>query len=140
LDDPDEPSFPPATIERAGWLIRRFLLPQACDFYAAVPGSTALRTRDIAGWLLTKVLERFVASDLVAGIWACRHLSAKELNDAVDPLVTGGWLEPEEPFPTNRAWRLHPLVRPHFAARADAERTFRAERRELFRRMRTAAA
>ena len=63
--------------------------------------------------------------NLVAGIWACHHLSAKELDEALDPLVTGGWLQPEE-------WRLHPLVRPHFAARAEAERTIRAERCELF--------
>ena len=55
----------------------------------------------------------------------------KELGQLLDPLVAGGWIEPETPFPTNRAWILHPQLRTTLAAQAAAER----ERREHVRNL-----
>jgi hypothetical protein len=135
LNDPEQPVIPAATIERAGWLVRRFLLPMTAEFYASIPGSVFQRMQDIAGWVLTKAPDRILASDLATNVRACRSLSAKELNEAIDPLVTGGWMEPEEPYPTNRAWQLHPALRGHFADRAEIERARRAALRRLFQRI-----
>jgi hypothetical protein len=122
LDAPSEPVITTKTIDRAGILIREFILPQARDFFRALTGAPQQRLRNIAGWILTKAPKRFLASDVTAGVWQCRGLGTKELGEALDPLVSGGWLEPETPFPSNRSWTLHPRVREAFAEQTEVER------------------
>jgi hypothetical protein len=78
---------------------------------------------------------RFLASDLMAEVRACRGIGTKEMGDLLDPLVTGGWIEPETPFPNNRAWTVHPMLRKAFAERAVAEQARREEVRRLFRQI-----
>lgn len=121
------------TVKRAKLLVHDFLLPHARDFYSGLSGSPTQRLRDIAGWVLTKAPTRFRAGDLTANVRSCRAISTKELSDAIDPLVTGGWVEPETPFPNNRAWTIHPELRAVMAARGEAERTRREEIRNLWK-------
>ncbi len=135
LDDPDSELIPQTTVERAAILICGFLLPQARDFFANLAGSPQLRLRDAAGWILTRAPVRFLASDLTAGVWACRGISTKELGELLDPLVTGGWIEPEVPFPSNRAWIINPNLRAAFAARAATESARREEAHRLILRL-----
>ena len=135
LDDPDSELIPAATVERAAILIREFLLPQARDFFANLAGSPQQRLRDAAGWILTRAPMRFLASNLTAGVWSCRGISTKDLGDLLDPLVTGGWLDPETPFPSNRAWIINPNLRAAFAARAETEGARREEARRLFQEL-----
>jgi hypothetical protein len=135
LDNPDSELIPQTTVERAAILIREFLLPQARDFFANLTGSPQQRLRDAAGWILTRAPMRFLASNLTAGVWACRGISTKDLGDLLDPLVTGGWLEPEAPFPGNRAWIINPILRAAFAARAETESARRDEARRLFQEL-----
>jgi hypothetical protein len=132
LNDPTELSIPATTIERAGILIREFVLPQARDFFRSLTGAPQQRLRNVAGWILTKAPMRFLASDVTTGVWGCRGLGTKELGEALDPLVSGGWLEPETPFPSNRAWALHPSLRTAFAERAESERTRCDDVRQMF--------
>jgi hypothetical protein len=132
LDNPDAEVIPTATVERAGILIREFLLPQARDFFGSLSGAPHQRLCDAAGWILTKAPMRFLASDVMAGVRACRGMGTKELGDLLDPLVTGGWIEPEIPFPSNRAWAVHPKLREAFAERAVAEQARREKVRRLF--------
>ena len=54
LDNPDQEVIPTATVERAGLLIREFLLPQARDFFGNLSGSAQQRLRDAAGWILMR--------------------------------------------------------------------------------------
>jgi hypothetical protein len=130
LDDPECETIPDGTIERAGRLARHFLLPHTRNFYSALPGSTTMATRDLGGWLLTKAKERVLASDITSGVKACRGMGSKPLAELLDPFITGGWLEPEEPFPGNRAWILDPyLIRTAYADRARSE----TERRKAIR-------
>jgi Protein of unknown function (DUF3987) len=143
LDGGDGRCIPAATVERARILVYEYLLPNARDFFSIIPGTPLQRTRDVAGWILTHPCDRIVSSDIKASVRSCRSLSTKELNDALDPLVTGAWLRPETDFPSNRAWSVSPGLRQHFADRTDQERERRAEVRELIqnigRRRRAAA-
>jgi hypothetical protein len=129
LDDPDTSIVQPDAIIRADHLVRDFLLPHACDFYAARAADRVARTRDIAGWLLTTAPARIRASDFGKG------LSLQQLNEALDPLVTGGWLEPNIPFKGNREWKLDLAVRAVFAKHAAAAATRREEIRRLWKGM-----
>ena len=135
LDNPDQEVIPTATVERAAILIREFLLPQARDFFANLTGSPQQRLRDAAGWILTRPGKRLLASDVTASVRSCRGIGTKELGELLDPLVPGGWLEPETPFPNNRAWMVHPRLREAFAERTETERARREETRRLFRQI-----
>jgi hypothetical protein len=121
------------TVERAGRLVHQFLLPQARDFFSSLSGSGLQRLRDIAGWVLTKANPRILASDLSAGVWTCRGMTTKQINEALDPLVAGGWLTPESHFPNNRAWKVNHDLSSRFAARTEAERVRREQAREFVR-------
>jgi hypothetical protein len=132
LDDPTQLVIPTETIRRAGMLVNEFILPQARDFFSCLTGAPQQRLRNIAGWILTKAPNRFLASDVTTGVWGCRGLGTKDVGDALDPLVSGGWLEPEAPFPSNRAWTLHPRVRDAFVERTEAERARSEEVRQMF--------
>jgi hypothetical protein len=126
-------TIPAETVERARILVYAYLLPNARDLFGILPGAPLQRTRDIGGWILTSAPDRILASDLKASVRSCRNLSTRELNDALDPLVTGAWLRPETDFPSNRAWFVAQGVRQHFADRGEQERERRAEVRELIR-------
>jgi Protein of unknown function (DUF3987) len=138
LSDPEESEIPTATVTSAHRLVHRFILQHARDFYAALPGGGHGLSQDIAGWLLTRPpgqttngFERFLASDLTAGIRACRALSSRGIVEVLDPFVIGGWLIPENDYPSNRAWWFNPALRLHFAERAKAERERRRVARAL---------
>jgi len=135
IESPQSDELPIGTIERAGWLALRFLLPHARNFYSTLPGAVVALTRDIAGWLLTNAPSRVRASDVTSCVKACRGMGIKPLVEALDPLVTGGWLDPEESFPSNRAWMLNPELRATFAERTKAEAEWRAAVRALIGRM-----
>ena len=138
LENPEVSQLQTETIDRAGRLALRFLLPHACDFYGLLPGASLARARDIGGWLLTQAPSRVRSSDVTSNVKACRGMGIKQLADALDPFVTGGWLEPEEPFPSNRAWALNSELRAAFAERAAVEADRRAAVRALIGRMRGA--
>jgi hypothetical protein len=113
-------------------LIRKYLLPQAKLFFGTLAGSPYQRLREAAGWILTKAPMRFVASDLTANVRGCRGMGTKEIGEMLDLLVTGGWLEPENPFPSNRAWEIHPRLRATLVERHGTERDRREEARRLW--------
>jgi hypothetical protein len=60
-------------------------------------------------------------------------MTTRQLNELLDPLVTGGWLTPEDLPQVNRAWTLDPDVRAAFAAQAEAEGRRRKEVHALIR-------
>ena len=80
--------------------------------------------------MLTKSIDRILASDLKAGVRCCRDLTTRQMADALDPLVTGGWLIPEEPYPSNRAWTVVPGLRQAFEERSVVEARRRAAVRD----------
>jgi hypothetical protein len=135
LEGPRDQVIPIDTIRSARKLTRYYLLRSAANFYSAIPGSQVMLHRDIGGWLLNKAKDRVLASDLTAGVAGCRGLTSRQIGEALDRFITGGWLEPESEFPTNRAWRLDIAVRQVFAGTAQAERerheAIRAQIREI---------
>jgi hypothetical protein len=146
METPEAAEIATDTVQRAHRLVHRFVLQHAKDFYAALPGRGRGLIHDIAGWLLTRrdietpptsEPERILASDLTHGVRACRPLGSKAIAETLDPFVTGGWLTPENDFPTNRAWFFTPGIRNHYATRAQLERERRASARALIKRLGT---
>jgi hypothetical protein len=124
IDDPEQIVIPTETVKRAYRLVRYYLLRQAHGFYSSsIPGSANQIARDIGGWLLTKAPDdRILASDLVHNVKACRSIGAKGIAQALEPFVIGGWLEPQNDFPSNRIWKLNPNVRNVPSASGNGER------------------
>jgi hypothetical protein len=143
MEAPDADAVPSNTVRRASRLVHHFILQHAHDFYATLPGRGRNLTHDIAGWLLTRgpadpmpaEAERILASDLTTAVRACRPLGSKAIGEALDPFVTGGWLVPENDYPTNRAWFFNPATRCQFADQAQLAREQRAEARALVARI-----
>ena len=133
MEAPAETQIADDVVERAGRLMFEYLLPNAYGFYCALPDSGWELTRSIAGWLLTKAPTRFTAGNVQQGVASCARKPLKFIQSALDPLVTGGWLEPETDYPSNRAWTLVDGVREVFAERAKTERERRAELAALVR-------
>ena len=79
IDNPVITTIPTETVERAGVLVRQFLLPNALDFFGVLPGSATERLRDIAGWILAKAPQRIAARDLMAGVRSCRGIKTRTL-------------------------------------------------------------
>jgi hypothetical protein len=126
----------PETIARADKLVRNFIIPHAHAAHASLVPDKVERTKDIAAWLLTKAPVSIRASDIVANVRSCRGLTdPAELNKALEPLTTGGWLEPEIPFPTNRKWTLHLQVREALAHRVAQAVERREQMRQLWERI-----
>jgi hypothetical protein len=143
MEQPDADIVPTDTVQHAHRLVHRFVLQHAHDFYSALPGRGRSLTHDIASWLLTRGTadpapeeqERLLASDLTAGVKACRPLGSKAIGEALDPFVTGGWLVPENDYPSNRAWFFNPAIRCQFATQTQLAREQRAEARALIARI-----
>ena len=138
LDDPEaSPNVPimPDTVAQAERIVREFVLPNALAFYSTIARDRIERTRDIAGWLLTSALSTVRTSDFGKFVRSCRDLSTLQLNTALDPMITGGWLHPETPFPNNRIWTVDPHVRIVFSERAIQERARRKAMREMWQQI-----
>ena len=133
MEAPAERQIADDVVERAGRLMLEYLLPNAYKFYCTLPDSGLALLRSVAGWLLTKAPARFTAGNVQQGVATCAHKPLKFIQDALDPLVTGGWLEPETEYPTNRAWTLIDGVREAFAERGKTERERRAALAALVR-------
>jgi hypothetical protein len=114
------PRVPAAAVEDVANLINGFLLPHALEFYSAgKSGGEQLRT--LASWILTSRKTKILPSDLTTNVWDFRGLGIWDVNKRVSPLVAGGWLIPDHPGPTARAWTVNPQVQAQFTARTQDE-------------------
>jgi hypothetical protein len=118
------------TVERAHKIIVDFTLPHAYNFYGNLE-KTHERVRQIASWILTSGEIAIIPSDLTANINSLKGFTLLQINQAVSPLVAGGWLLPEDNTPVCRYWRVAPGVHTQFAARAAGERSRKAALRKL---------
>ena len=110
------------TIAHVSTLIVDFILPHAVEFYRSTEELTnGERLRKIASWILTSQQQIVTARELIRNIGCLRGMSVLDLHTQVSPLVAGGWLDPEEPGPLNRAWKVNPLVASQFEQRRKAE-------------------
>jgi Protein of unknown function (DUF3987) len=136
LDDPGKPVIPVDTIERAERLVI-FCLGHARAFYSRGPGSVLEITKAVAGYILTRPApidgepERILASALTSGVRVCRGMTLKRLAEVIAPLVAGGWLTPETPYPDCNAWTVTAGLREALGDRQRAE----AERRQATRKL-----
>jgi hypothetical protein len=106
----------------ASALIRDFVVPHAFEFYGSTEEMTdGGSVRKIAGWLLTSKTKFVTSRDLTRNVRHLRNLPLIELQSRVSPLVAGGWLEPREQGPANRAWTVTPTVAAQFERRRQIE-------------------
>jgi hypothetical protein len=138
-DNPTVATVRADTIARANRITREFTLPNVAHFYRMLSPERVERTRAIAAWLLTESPERLRASDFGRHVRVCRNLPLPELNQALDPLVGGGWLEPASPFPQNNRWRLDLRVRDELAHRVKTAADQRERGRKLVESISAAA-
>lgn len=129
--DADAETVEGHTARQASRLIFDYIIPSAARVYVAMGAGAgkADPTRDVAGYILTKKLERLLASDLTRNVRCARGAGLPEVQKLVSPLVAGGWLAPEKDHSGNNAWMVNPQVHELFAARAARE----AQRREQTR-------
>lgn len=132
--DPESVSFivPERTAGAATKLLIESVLPNAARVYASMGGAGANMDaiRSVAGFILTKIKNRIVASDLTRYVRACRGQTLDNVQRVVSPLVAGGWLTPEQEFHP-MAWAVHPGVHKLFVTRAAQEAARRGTIREL---------
>jgi hypothetical protein len=126
-------------VEKARRLIIDFILPHANEFYS-IGGGVHERVRKVASWILANGIEAIIPSDITAAFKAFRHLGGPganqlmQINLLLSPLVTGGWLWPDDTTPVCRHWRVNPAVHAKFPARAASERARRATLQGLLKR------
>ena len=123
LDAPGEAVIPTATMERADRLVRKFLLPQMLMFYRQGVNTIHQKAIRVGEWILTSDKMRITARDVKAGIWAFRNTEPKDINALLENIASWeGWLDPENQFPNNRAWIVHPDLRMILAAECETLR------------------
>lgn len=118
--------------ERVTRLFDEFILPHAYEFYREaehVAGTNKLQA--IGSWILTSGRTRILVSDLPTYVTGFRGLDAFQITRALGGLVAGGWLDPENPGPANRAWRVSPRVATLFTRHREAEERRKRELAKL---------
>jgi hypothetical protein len=122
-------------VRKAARLIEDFIIPHGAAFYSESVGAAITdETRTIAGYILTKKKERIVTSDLTRNVSCCRGMDPFQVSRAVGPLVAGGWLSAEKPYPSNNAWLVNENVFTFFSEEARKEEKRRAAACELIQR------
>jgi hypothetical protein len=114
ISDPPENRLHPVskkTAEDVSRLVIEFILPHAFEFYRTAETVTdGDRLQRLASWILTSRKERVTARDLTHNVRDLRGVTIKEVQLRVAPLVAGGWLEPENPGPECKVWKVTPAV------------------------------
>ena len=115
---------------RVDRLMKEFIIPHAMRFYLEIAGETGTMAsaRNIAGYILSKNVERLTFGILTRDCWPCRRRSRDEVMRMLEPLEMFGWLTPDDPI-LPRAWTVRPKVHEQFAEQAAQER----QRREAVR-------
>lgn len=109
-------------------LIIDFIIPHALEFYSlGEEMSDGERLRKIASWLITSKQTVVSSRDFIRNVRCLRGVSVFDLQTRLSPLVAGGWLEPKEPGPANRAWTVMPAV----AAQFERQRQIEEERKAV---------
>ena len=126
--NPSELGEQPAEIAEA--LVDNLLM-HAGRFYEWLGGGGNFElTQQIAGYLLTKPITRLLPSTLTNNARACRGMTMAQLQQAVSPLVSMGWLTPEPAY-NPKAWLINGMVYGKFANRAEEEKFKRNQIRQL---------
>ena len=105
------------------------------NFYFDVVSESGVmaEVRTVAGFILSKNIERFTRATLTQGNWHCKK-NPEAIAQILDPLEAYGWIMPADlnEYPS-RAWVVNPEVHKRFAQRAQEETTRRQGLREMIR-------
>jgi len=116
------------TVENVKKLVLDFILQHAREFYRTADTVTdGDRIKRIASWIVTSEVKVVTARDLMRNVTGMRGLSTRDIHARVSPLVAGGWLVPDNPYPENTKWHVTPAVARQFEARKRDEERRKAE-------------
>jgi hypothetical protein len=118
------------TAEAAEMLLFKFLLPHIFGLYDVISNGGKDRDiiRTIAGFILASDEERFLPSDITAGVRKLRGEPSKTIAEWACRFCAMGWLRPEdETAPVAKAWLVVPGLRDHFAERRKQAQKARAQ-------------
>jgi hypothetical protein len=123
-----------STAQRVSAFLHRFLLRHAAAFYGGVLGLSDDhdRLQAIAGYILTRKLERVTNRDVQRGDRTMRAIRETDIRPLLEQLASLGWLERiDGPRPSSQPyWTVNPAVHRKFAERGSEE----TARRENARR------
>ncbi|MDE2103952.1 MAG: DUF3987 domain-containing protein [Patescibacteria group bacterium] len=127
LTDPDKPMIGRSCADAAATLLWQAVIPHAARVYTAMGagGQDFEAVQSVAGYILTKRLDRFTMSEMTSNVRVCRGRSADDVRKLLSPLEAGGWISPEREWQPN-SWAVSAFVHARFAAQAERE----AQRRE----------
>jgi hypothetical protein len=115
------------TVKNVHRLVVDFILPHAFEFYRTAESETnGDRLQKLASYILTSGNPQITARDLTRNVRDFRGLALREIENRVSPLVAAGWLEPAEPGPVCRTWRVAPAAFTQFAERSRGEEARKA--------------
>ena len=109
-------------------LVLDFILPHACEFYRTADTVTdGDRIKRVASWIVTSGVKMVTTRDLTRNVTGMRGQSTRDIHARVSPLVAGGWLVPDQPYPENTKWHVTPVVGRQFEERKREEERRKAE-------------
>lgn len=127
MENPDRDVIDDDVVRRAKRFVQ-YAMTHSAHVY--VEGGARAVQQAIGSYLLRLQPGQVTARDLMRNIWVCRHMTIKELNTAIEPLVNGGWVKPAEPYPTNRLWAVNPTLQKQFPERLASETARVAQQKE----------
>ncbi len=110
------------TADRASRLIEEFVLPHGLSFYRSLAGNAQNEHRAIGALLAEWSEPTIKVQDVARGPRCCRGLSPDEIVKKLAPFEAGGWLEPNELGPWNRAWTITPGLASRFSTAVERHR------------------
>ena len=103
-------------------ILTEFVIPHGLEFYSVSQGKgdwSALRA--LASYVLTSDKDRFTAADFTRDVYALRGSSVFEMQQAVSPLIAGGWLSEDQKSIPTRAWFVVGGLRETLSDRRESE-------------------
>lgn len=129
------------TTQRVAKFLQGYIQPAQMSFFVGLLGLGEGHDdmASIARHILTKQLDRVTAREIQMGCHGVRSLTAREVSQICERLVSLGWLEDAVVETRAPAWKVNPAVHVLFAERAAEAREVNEKVREMFAEMKARA-
>jgi hypothetical protein len=121
------------TAQSVSRLFMNYLLQHALTFYTDVLEGSELmdHVRWLAGFVLARGLDEIDRRRIRQSYRALRRATNAEIHAAMESLSLFGWCLSADTLEPYRKWQINPAVHAAFKAKAEAERSRRADERKL---------
>jgi len=119
--------IPHHTVAAARTIFFNYVVPHAMQFFSAENSTLFRREQAAADYIISKQLERLVASDLTANVREFRNdphnrTALEIVTPVAENLCNYGWLLPEVSAAKPKSWIVNPRVHEIYKDRAEKER------------------